>query len=112
VSKIMEQAVLDKLELLNLLPPEPVNKETYFIYQKEALIRIAESNLPEISRSVSIEMYLRSANLLLKQAKVYEAGGIKGPITDRQLCFVLTCRYHFIFSKLLDHPGFQTLERC
>lgn len=108
---MVEQVVLDKLELLNLLPTEPVEKETYFLYQKEALIRVAESNLPNISHATSIETYLRSANLLLKQSKVYEEGGIKGPITDKQICFIYICRYNFIFSRLLDHPGFAKMER-
>jgi hypothetical protein len=107
----LDRAVLIKLESLNQFPSEPVEKEEYFMFHKEMLISIAEASVPAISPVSKIEMYLKSADLLLKQARVYEAGGIWGPITDKQIYYIMIHKYHVIFSKLMDHPGYQQMDR-
>ena len=108
---MLDRSVMRKLQQLNALPDTAVDIDTYFRYQKEALMNLAETDPPIVNNTVDIEKYLSSANILLQQAKVHSEGGIWGPITDKQVSFIFTCRYYLLVSKLLDHPGFQKLER-
>ena len=104
--------VLRRLEKINILPQDASNTiDQYLKDQKLALLNMAESSLPALDNRVNIEKYFNAAHLLLKQSRVYAQGGIKGLITDKQVYFILTCRFYHFFFNLMDHPGFQKLEK-
>ncbi len=98
--------VLNTLKKLNTIPASIDSAEKFLQDRQEAMIRMAKAKL-QVDNSTELPKYLRSANLLAQQAKVYSEGRVYGPITDKELYFILTCRFYHFYLLLVEHRDFK-----
>jgi hypothetical protein len=101
--------VLNALKKLNTVPASIDSTENFLRDRRESMIKLATLKL-QVDNSIELPKYLRSANLLAQQAKVYSEGRVYGPITDKELYFMLNCRFYHFYFLLVEHRDFKRLS--
>jgi hypothetical protein len=102
-------SLLNALKKLNTIPPSVIS-ENFLKNLRESLIEIAEEKL-QLDNTVPLPKYFRSVKLLAQQAAVYGEGKVYGPVTDKELFFILSCRFFQFYVLLSEHPRFKSFER-